>query len=930
MIVLDNISKKFNDDYVFKNISFTIKQNGFYGIYGQSGCGKTTLLNLISSLDNDYEGQIIIDGNCYKNEKDSLNSNFRIKECGFIFQSFNLIEDDTVINNIKLVQDAFNNLDKEIKERNLKEVLEYLELDNYKEYLVKNLSGGEKQRVGIARAIINRPKYIFCDEPTGSLDELNSEKVFRILKLLSTHTTIIIVSHDLNLLEKYADFIYFFKNQKFIKNKKCITLNKNNNNFLMISKTNNNSESNLNFKFILNNIKNYFRSKKLYFMLSNFVFSFSLLCLGLTLYISSNLSKGIKQTFSNIIDNNSLILRRKNTIDNITPYATSETMVNKISTKYKRDIDYYGCKYLVNFNSFFKDLNSFYIINEFEDKIIDGMTASMVNEFIHIDKDKININNLYPKQKNLQLDNDEIVLSINYKHMEKICSILKIVKSFESLGEYIENNNFLITLKVQNDSWNYYDEQIFKIKGVYLSTQMKILHNNPLFNKHVFETMMRFPTTNNFNEISKFPWIMKKVYYIKSKIFQTTLINKISRDNELKNIICECDSYIYSPTSCTVGEQCFSNRIFIFSSLNDIFETSIINDVYEINNKFKYYYYSTNLGYMNYGNNIFNGFVLPTYFSLNEKVFYKTLNNLEKIKKEDYENLEFKQDICKGHALDVFNTNVKFKNIKLEKNIKIDDLKYNEIYISKGLFEILRGNINGNELFMAINIEQAEDSDEYFNKFRTIKLKVKGVINSNQYLIYQNKDFSIYLFRDLFEISAFNLIPNAIIYEFENKPSKEEIDKINKKIKEYEILDPYSPIEENVTTIFNYVNYTLLGFMTLSAVSTLLLLFTINTINFEEETKVFKTLHILGFNRKNISKLLIFKNISYVFLGLISSSLTMIVLSIFLNKIIAKSLNLALDYSFPILSILGITCFTVIISFLSFIFSSLIFNDKKR
>lgn len=261
MIALDNVSKKFSGEYVFKNISFSIKKNGLYGIYGQSGCGKTTLLNLISSLDNDYEGQIIIDGNCFKNEKESIASNFRIKECGFIFQSFNLIEDDTVINNFKLVQDAFNDLDKEIKERNLKEVLEYLELDNYKDYLVKNLSSGEKQRVGIARAIINRPKYIFCDEPTGSLDEVNSEKVFKILKLLSTQIIIIMVTHDLNLLEKYADFVYFFKNQKFVENNKSIILNKNNNNFFMISKINKNSDSNLNWKFILNNIRNYFRSK---------------------------------------------------------------------------------------------------------------------------------------------------------------------------------------------------------------------------------------------------------------------------------------------------------------------------------------------------------------------------------------------------------------------------------------------------------------------------------------------------------------------------------------------------------------------------------------------------------------------------------------------------------------------------------------------
>ncbi len=921
MIIINNLAKRFNNEYIFKNIDLKINNNGIYGILGPSGCGKSTLLNIISTLDNEYEGEVIIDGQEYQKLSFNARSNFRIKNCGFIFQSFNLIENDTVINNIKLMQDAFTDFSSDIKNSNIEEILEWLDIVNIKDSLIKNLSGGEKQRVAIARALINNPKYIFCDEPTGSLDEKNCRIIFDILNKLSKTKTVIIVSHDDILIKKYADFIYFFDKRELEENK---LKSSHDNVNLKIGTINKHSSSRLSFNFIKTNIRNYFKSRKLFYIFTTLIFSFSLVCLGLSLYLSDNILSSVKNSFETIVDNNSLVLKKKNVESEPIIYSASKNEINYIFNSFKKDIEHIGCRYLNNFSLLYKDTNSFYIKDSFQDKILQNLNASSINEFTYININDLKKYDIYPKNIQRNLNNDEIVIGLDYKNMEKICSAIKITKSYESLLEYINNYDLLMVLKVENESWNYYDEQIFKIKGFIKESSIKIYHTNSLFNEYILENMMRMPITLNPFEVTKYPWVLKKIYFFKSKIFPTDLLNRISEINYFKKFVFDSDSSFYSPKNCTVGKQCYSNRIFVYKSLNEIFFPSIIEEIKELNHNFNNYYFSTNYGYMNFGNNIFNGFSLPTYFSMYLEEMEKLENKLEKIEIEEYNNLSFKKSVCRSYAYDTSSYNVKYKN-KNDEN----ELDYDEILISRGLFNALKKDRESQELYITINIEKGRNENFYLNKFRRVKLKIKGIVENNSFTIYQNKNFSLYLFRDFFEISALNLIPNGIVYEFENKPNKEEIARINRLITDYKIYDPYEQINESVSEIFDYINMGLLIFTIFSLISTLLLLFVINTINFEDESKTYSTLIMLGFDQININKLLIFKNLSYLLPALFTSIVSIVIVSIFLRKIINNMVNLNIAYIIPISSIVIVIILTILIALISFLFSVVILKNKK-
>ena len=211
MIKIKNLSKQYNDQYVLKNINLSLPSKGLIGISGESGSGKSTFLNALSLMDKNYEGEIIINNkNILKFsdlEKDKYHLNI-----GYIFQNPYLFNKLSIIDNIKYVSLIKS------KKLDIDEVLKKVDLLKYKNKKVNTLSGGQKQRVNIASSLISKPFMLLCDEPTGALDSMNSEKVMEVLKDISKDILVIVVSHDLNLLKKYSDDILYLKNGE-IKNK---------------------------------------------------------------------------------------------------------------------------------------------------------------------------------------------------------------------------------------------------------------------------------------------------------------------------------------------------------------------------------------------------------------------------------------------------------------------------------------------------------------------------------------------------------------------------------------------------------------------------------------------------------------------------------------------------------------------------------------
>nr|WP_317360195.1 ABC transporter ATP-binding protein [uncultured Tyzzerella sp.] len=194
MILLENVCKKYKEKEILNNINLKIEDGSFTFITGKSGSGKTTLLNIISLLEKPTSGKVFIDNYENISKKDLIE--IRRNLFGYLFQNYGLIENETVEKNIKIALKFNKKNDKEIK--NILEMLGLTDIINKKIYM---LSGGEQQRVALARIILKPCKYIFADEPTGNLDEVNRNLVYEILNGLNKKgKTILFVTHDKELL----------------------------------------------------------------------------------------------------------------------------------------------------------------------------------------------------------------------------------------------------------------------------------------------------------------------------------------------------------------------------------------------------------------------------------------------------------------------------------------------------------------------------------------------------------------------------------------------------------------------------------------------------------------------------------------------------------------------------------------------------------
>ena len=197
----NNILKAMDD------VNFTVDEGEFVVILGPSGAGKSTLLNLLGGLDNVTSGQIIVNGNHIENFDDNQLTCYRAENVGFIFQFYNLIPNLTAIENVELMRDI---VDVDI---NGLDVLDSVGLKNHANQFPAQLSGGEQQRVSIARAVAKQPTMLLCDEPTGALDSKTGVLILNLLQDMSNNqnTTVIIVTHNAILAEA-ADKVIRIKN----------------------------------------------------------------------------------------------------------------------------------------------------------------------------------------------------------------------------------------------------------------------------------------------------------------------------------------------------------------------------------------------------------------------------------------------------------------------------------------------------------------------------------------------------------------------------------------------------------------------------------------------------------------------------------------------------------------------------------------------
>ncbi|MCP3876415.1 MAG: ABC transporter ATP-binding protein [Desulfobacteraceae bacterium] len=217
MIRAEDLKKIFTieniETHAIKNIFLKIKEGEFVAVMGPSGCGKTTLLNLMGLLVKPSGGKYFLMGQDVSDVSESERANLRKGNIGFVFQSFNLIDELKVFENVELPLLYLKIPARERKERVL-DILERMNMAHRRNYFPQQLSGGQQQRVAVARAVITKPRLILADEPTGNLDSVNGEEVMKLLtQLHSEGTTIVMVTHSNQCAQQADRSIHLFDGQ---------------------------------------------------------------------------------------------------------------------------------------------------------------------------------------------------------------------------------------------------------------------------------------------------------------------------------------------------------------------------------------------------------------------------------------------------------------------------------------------------------------------------------------------------------------------------------------------------------------------------------------------------------------------------------------------------------------------------------------------
>lgn len=218
MIRAEKIYKSYEDVKVLKGIDITIPEGKTVAIMGKSGAGKSTLLTILGTLDNPDEGKVYIDNQLVSSLSNKELAKLRNEKIGFVFQFHHLLNEFSALENVAIPAMVHSG-NKNVAFEKAKELLDYLELSHRLEHKPHEMSGGEQQRVAFARALVNNPKVVFADEPTGNLDRGTSDEVHRLIQKLKAelNQTFVIVTHD-TFLAKICDITFNIDNGLIVDN----------------------------------------------------------------------------------------------------------------------------------------------------------------------------------------------------------------------------------------------------------------------------------------------------------------------------------------------------------------------------------------------------------------------------------------------------------------------------------------------------------------------------------------------------------------------------------------------------------------------------------------------------------------------------------------------------------------------------------------
>ena len=419
MLEIKNINKSYkvgeHKQKVLKDVSIKFRENEFVSVLGQSGSGKTTLLNLIGGLDRYDTGDIIINGKSTKHFKDKDWDAYRNNSIGFIFQSYNLINHISILDNVEMGM-TLSGVSKKIRKERAIEVLKKVGLEEHINKKPNQLSGGQMQRVAIARALANDPDIILADEPTGALDSKTSKSIMNLIKEISKDKLVIMVTHNEEIALEYSSRIIKLNDGVIIEDSKPVKEVDSENNYKL-------KKTSMSFITALNLSLRNIITKKGRTLLTAFASSVGIIGIALILSLSNGFDKQIEKFENDTLTNYPITISKgtmENTDEAMSLFTSSNGKYSDEKYIYKQKID---LEKMTHINNIDEDYLNY--LDSIDKNLIDGISYTRLS---------VMGINLLVKGKNTKMVS--FGTSLN--------SVMTIPKSFDEENNYLKNNYDLL------------------------------------------------------------------------------------------------------------------------------------------------------------------------------------------------------------------------------------------------------------------------------------------------------------------------------------------------------------------------------------------------------------------------------------------------------------------------------------------------------
>ena len=920
MIAIKNLSVTYNTQKVLDNISLELPRTGLVAITGPSGCGKTTLFNCLSGLIK-YDGDIVIDGTYINHIPLTKINNFRLRNIGFIFQDFKLFNLDNVIHNIAFPLNVKNGNIGTRAKRRIRDLLALVDLEDKENQSVKNLSGGENQRVAIARALVNNPKLILADEPTGALDEINAKRIIDLLKKISESKLVIIVSHDKELVNQYADQIIELNDGK-IKGISFKNTEKTSNNLELISDESNNKSSSIPSLFLLRHTLSSIKERKWRTLLINMVTSLGLIGVGLAFSISNTISSNIKEACTNLFNENQVMLSKKETNPSyIFEGATYEELDN-IKRAYPEYISSIGAIYQTNFSNIFKEENFTLYTNK--TKIdLSNYSFKEINEYQKLTYDMPDI---YPHEVE-SLNKDEVVISLSLGTIYNICYELQIIRTVESFIDYMKTNDVYMSIHVSNEDWMYEDEHIFLVKGFVLDYEPVIYHSLDLWNEIIIQDTMRLPASLNLSVRDEKPWTLKKLYYLEMNEDKSKdeFLHHVRYDIEMDKYLFEIASSSYFPLSIDeTTEPKDISKVLVFKNHLDNISPRLVDKVTSYFKECKDVTLGSYGGYLIHQEAMMMGFSNYTYFSSDKELLTSTLEEYASLPTLANQSMDGVKNIKVGHYSKSLQNGVVYKEYKGGLISGRAPVNLDEIVVSSKLYQSF-SSYRGNRLSIGVTTKEEKISeDKYLREFKIVDVTIVGIVDSEDLVIYHNLDWPIEFYQSRIGTSIFSLGISTICFSVNNGVDMDNlISNMKRAFPSYNVTNPLSSINEGIDEVCHYLELAMIAFSSIAILISIFLLSMCNYLHALEIKNDIGLARCIGVSGLESTKFVFYHSYIMGFISLVTASFELVVTSYFISYSVAHHLEVPFIFTFNPTGLLYMFLLTLVISTISSLFISI-------